>query len=57
MVTTSIPEALNRGAGIGGLATCLVLVGLGVGSVKATFFPLLGTFTPLAVRTQPVAPI
>ncbi|KEZ41454.1 hypothetical protein SAPIO_CDS7590 [Scedosporium apiospermum] len=42
LVTTSIPDALNQGAGIGGLATCLVLVGLGVGSVKATFFPLLG---------------
>ncbi|KAK3332275.1 POT family-domain-containing protein [Cercophora scortea] len=42
LVTSSLPSSLDAGAGIGGLVAALILVGLGAGSVKATFFPLLG---------------
>lgn len=42
LTTTSLPSALDRGAGVGGLAASLVLIGLGAGAVKATFFALLG---------------
>lgn len=42
MTTTSIPEALDKGAGVPGLAVAMVLVGLGVASIKATIYPFLG---------------
>ena len=42
MTATSLPAALDNGAGIGGLAASLILVGLGVGGVKAVYFPFLG---------------
>ena len=44
LLTTSLPVALDNGAGIGGLAGGLILIALGVGSVKATYFPFLGTY-------------
>jgi proton-dependent oligopeptide transporter, POT family len=42
LTTTSLPSAIDRGAGVGGLAASLILIGLGAGAVKATFFALLG---------------
>ncbi|KAK0666769.1 putative peptide transporter [Cercophora samala] len=42
LIGTSIPSALEQGAGIGGLAAALILTGLGAGSVKATYVPFLG---------------
>lgn len=42
LFTTSLPTALDHGAGIGGVAVSMVFIGLGVGAVKATFFPFLG---------------
>ncbi|KAF2841748.1 hypothetical protein M501DRAFT_929637 [Patellaria atrata CBS 101060] len=42
LVITSIPLALDRGAGLSGLIVAMLFVGLGVGAVKATFFPFLG---------------
>jgi POT family proton-dependent oligopeptide transporter len=42
LTTTAIPQALDNDAGVPGLAVAMILVGLGVGSVKATLFPFLG---------------
>ncbi|KAF1995388.1 hypothetical protein P154DRAFT_526318 [Amniculicola lignicola CBS 123094] len=42
LFATSLPVALDRGAGLPGLAVAMVLIGLGVGGVKATFSPYLG---------------
>lgn len=42
MFTTSLPTALENGAGLGGLVCAMVLIGLGVGGVKATHSPFLG---------------
>ncbi|KAI1880373.1 hypothetical protein JX265_001994 [Neoarthrinium moseri] len=39
---TSIPKSLEAGAGVGGLASGMILIGLGQGGVKATFSPFLG---------------
>jgi len=59
LLTTSLPVALDHGAGVGGLAAAFILVGLGVGSVKATFFPILGNqnfiVTPLKGQEADVA--
>jgi POT family proton-dependent oligopeptide transporter len=45
MLFSSLPVALEHGAGLGGLIGSMILIGLGVGAVKATFFPFLGTFS------------
>jgi proton-dependent oligopeptide transporter, POT family len=42
IVTTSLPAALDRGAGTGGFAVSIIFVAVGVGGVNATFFPFLG---------------
>ena len=42
MTTSSLPEALDSGAGVPGLGVAMVLVGLGVASIKATIYPFLG---------------
>jgi len=34
---------LDNGAGVPGLAVAMILVAIGVGGVKATFSPFLGT--------------
>ena len=48
LTTTSLPSAIDQGAGVGGFAASLILIGLGAGSVKATFFALLGTYPPFS---------
>ncbi|KAK2751173.1 peptide transporter ptr2 [Myotisia sp. PD_48] len=42
IVTTSLPVALDQGAGLGGFIASMIFIGLGVGAVKATLFPILG---------------
>lgn len=42
MVFTSLPIALKHGSGLVGFIWAMILIGLGAGAVKATFFPLLG---------------
>ncbi|KAF2420957.1 hypothetical protein EJ08DRAFT_673097 [Tothia fuscella] len=42
LLCTSLPSVLDRGGGVPGLGVAMVLVGLGVGGVKATFSPFLG---------------
>ncbi|KAM0549535.1 hypothetical protein ACHAPJ_009351 [Fusarium lateritium] len=39
LLLTSIPPAMNAGAGLGGLAGALVLIGIGVGGVKSSVAP------------------
>ncbi|KAH7132588.1 major facilitator superfamily domain-containing protein [Dendryphion nanum] len=42
LVCTSIEKALDNGAGVPGLAFCMVFIALGAGSVKAAYVPFLG---------------
>ncbi|KAE9973412.1 hypothetical protein EG327_009099 [Venturia inaequalis] len=42
LVFTSLPVALEHGSGLVGFVWAMILIGLGAGCVKATFFPLLG---------------
>ncbi|KAE9979842.1 hypothetical protein BLS_009395 [Venturia inaequalis] len=42
LVFTSLPVALEHGSGLIGFIWAMILIGLGAGCVKATFFPLLG---------------
>lgn len=42
MFATSLPVALDNGAGIPGLALSMVFIGLGVGAVKSTISPFIG---------------
>ncbi len=48
---TSLPFALDHGAGAGGLAASMILIGLGQGGVKATFSPFLGSSLFLLLRS------
>lgn len=42
MFATSLPVALDNGAGVPGLAVAMFLIGLGVGGVKSTISPFIG---------------
>ncbi|GAB1319782.1 peptide transporter ptr2 [Madurella fahalii] len=42
MFVTSLPVALDSGAGVPGLAVSMLLMGLGVGGVKSTISPFIG---------------
>lgn len=42
LLFTSLPVALEHGSGLIGFIFAMILIGLGAGCVKATFFPLLG---------------
>jgi POT family proton-dependent oligopeptide transporter len=46
MFATSLPVALDNGAGIPGLAVSMLFIGLGVGAVKATISPFIGDQYP-----------
>lgn len=45
LLLTSLPFALDRGAGLGGLIASMALIGMGQGGVKATISHFLGTIT------------
>lgn len=47
LLVTSLPFALERGAGLPGFLVALVLIAVGVAGLKATLPPFLGTFLPL----------
>lgn len=42
MFLTSLPMALDKGAGIPGLVVTMFFMGLGVGGVKSTISPFIG---------------
>lgn len=42
MFVTSLPVALESGAGVPGLGLSMFLIGLGIGGVKATISPFIG---------------
>lgn len=42
MLATSLPVALDNGAGLPGLIAAMFLIGLGVGAIKATISPFIG---------------
>ncbi|KAJ2992808.1 hypothetical protein NUW58_g755 [Xylaria curta] len=46
LVLTALPVALDHGAGIGGLATTMVLIGLGHGALSAVMYPLIADQLP-----------
>ncbi|KAF1828645.1 oligopeptide transporter [Decorospora gaudefroyi] len=46
MLATSLPVALDHGAGLPGLLAAMVLIALGVGAIKATISPFIGDQLP-----------
>jgi POT family proton-dependent oligopeptide transporter len=42
MLGTSLPVALDRGAGFPGLIVAMLFIAFGVGATKATISPLIG---------------
>ncbi|KAH7084353.1 oligopeptide transporter [Paraphoma chrysanthemicola] len=50
MLATSLPVAIDRGAGLPGLVSAMFLIALGVGATKATVSPLIGDQLP---QTKP----
>lgn len=46
LLLTSLPVALDRGAGLPGLILAMTFIGLGAGCIRATYFPFIGTFSP-----------
>ena len=42
LLLTSIPQAIEAGAGLGGLIGAFVLIGLGIGGVKSSAAPFTG---------------
>ncbi|CZT14317.1 related to PTR2-Di-and tripeptide permease [Ramularia collo-cygni] len=40
--TTSLPAALDQGAGVPGLGVSMILIGIGQGGIKTSIWPLLG---------------
>ncbi|KAI9752113.1 MAG: hypothetical protein M4579_005751 [Chaenotheca gracillima] len=46
LTITSIPTLLERGAGLAGVITCMVIVSLGLGGIKSTLPPFLAEQCP-----------
>ncbi|KAI0875766.1 MFS general substrate transporter [Hypoxylon argillaceum] len=46
LLATSIPSALSHGAGIGGFAVAVILVGSGQAGLSAVMYPLIGDQVP-----------
>jgi dipeptide/tripeptide permease len=44
MLFTSLPPALDHGAGIPGIAIAMIFIGIGVGGIKATVNAFIGEF-------------
>lgn len=42
LLLTSLPVALDHGAGLPGLVLAMIFIGLGAGCIRATYFPFLG---------------
>jgi POT family proton-dependent oligopeptide transporter len=41
LVTTSIPSALQQGAGLGGFIAAIIVIGIGTGGIKSNVAPLI----------------
>lgn len=53
---TSLPFALDNGAGLGGLIACMIVLGLGTGGIKSNVSPLIAeqyTETTMRIKTLP----
>ncbi|RWA11501.1 hypothetical protein EKO27_g3599 [Xylaria grammica] len=46
LLATSTPSALSHGAGVGGIAATIILVGLGQAGISAVMYPLIGDQIP-----------
>ncbi|KAI1129717.1 MFS general substrate transporter [Nemania abortiva] len=46
LLATSTPNALSHGAGVGGFAATVILVGLGQAGISAVMYPLIGDQIP-----------
>ncbi|KAF2756444.1 MFS general substrate transporter [Pseudovirgaria hyperparasitica] len=46
MFATSLPDALEAGAGVGGLVATMLLIGLGQGGLSAVMYPFIGDQVP-----------
>ncbi|PQE20603.1 oligopeptide transporter protein [Rutstroemia sp. NJR-2017a BBW] len=44
MLFTSLPPALDHGAGVSGIAIAMIFIGIGVGGIKATVNAFIGEF-------------
>ncbi|KAF8533872.1 POT family-domain-containing protein [Trichophaea hybrida] len=56
LLGTSFPSSLEVGTGLGGLVTCMVVLGLGTGGIKANVSPLIAeqyTKTKPRIRVNP----
>ncbi|KAI1174990.1 major facilitator superfamily domain-containing protein [Nemania sp. FL0916] len=51
LVTTSIPSALDHGAGLGGLITTMILLGLGQSGLSTVMYPIIADQIPDAPPT------
>lgn len=54
--TTSLPNSLDNGAGLGGLVVSMIILGLGTGGIKSNVSPLIAeqyTITKFRVKTLP----
>jgi len=43
LLLTSIPQAIEAGAGLGGVVVSFMLIGLGIGGIKSSVAPFTGT--------------
>lgn len=56
LLLTSLPVALNHGAGLGGFVAAILIIGIGTGGIKCNVSPLIAdqyTRNKMAIRTIP----
>ncbi|KAG5977772.1 hypothetical protein E4U56_006891 [Claviceps arundinis] len=54
--TTSLPVAIENGAGLGGYVTAIIIIGFGTGGIKSNIAPLIADQyqrRTMAIRTEP----